>query len=113
MLAKKARRPVRIVLTREEEFLAGTPRPPLHFWIKSAVKSGRISARQGRAIVDTGVYGSDGAGYANIACFALVGAYKIPNVETEGIGAYTNKQPPGAYRARGAREPALTAESHG
>ena len=112
MLAKKARRPVRIVLTREEEFLAGTPRPPLHFWIKSAVKSGRISARQGRAIVDTGVYGSDGAVYANIACFALVGAYKIPNVETEGIGVYTNKQPSGAYRAPGTMEPAFAVESH-
>src|SRR2546428_11871105 len=97
MLAKKARRPVRIVLTREEEFLAGTPRPPLHFWIKSAVKSGRISARKGRAIVETGVYGSDGAGYANIARFALVGAYKIPNVETEGIGGRTDQQ---TFRSR-------------
>jgi len=112
MLAKKARRPVRIVMTREEEFLAGTPRPPLHFWIKSAVKDGIITARQGRAVVDTGVYGSDGAVYANIACFALVGAYKIPNVETEGIGVYTNKQPSGAYRAPGTMEPAFAVESH-
>jgi CO/xanthine dehydrogenase Mo-binding subunit len=111
-LSKKARRPVRIVLTREEEFLAGTPRPPLHFSIKSAVKDGKITGRQGRAVVDTGVYGSDGAVYANIACFALVGAYKIPNVETEGIGVYTNKQPSGAYRAPGTMEPAFAVESH-
>jgi CO/xanthine dehydrogenase Mo-binding subunit len=112
MLAKKARHPVRIVMTREEEFLAGTPRPPIHFWIKSAVKDGRITARQGRAVVDTGAFGSEGAVYANIACFALVGPYNIPNIETEGIGVYTNKQPAGAYRAPGTMESAFAVESH-
>jgi len=112
MLAKKARRPVRIVLTREEEFLGGTPRPPLHIWIKSAVKDGKITARHARAVVDTGAYGSDGAVYGNIACFALIGAYKIPNVETEGISVYTNKQPSGAYRAPGTMEPAFAVEYH-
>ena len=112
VLSMKSGRPVRIVLTREEEFLAGTPRPPLHFWIKSAVKDGRITARQGKAVVDTGAFGSDGAVYANIACFALIGAYKIPNIETEGISVWTNKQPSGAYRAPGTMEPAFAVESH-
>src|SRR5437667_316069 len=98
--------------TREEEFLGGTPRPPLHIWIKSAVKDGKITARHARAVVDTGAYGSDGAVYGNIACFALIGAYKIPNVETEGISVYTNKQPSGAYRAPGTMEPAFAVESH-
>ena len=112
MLSKKTGRPVRIVLTREEEFVAGTPRPPLHFWIKSAVKDGRITARQGRAVVDTGAYASDGAVYANIASFALIGPYNIPNVETEGISVHTNKQPSGAFRAPGTMETAFAVESH-
>jgi CO/xanthine dehydrogenase Mo-binding subunit len=112
VLAKKTRRPVRIVLTREEEFIAGTPRPAMRFWLKSGVKDGKIVARQGKAIVDTGAYGSEGAVYANIACFQLIGPYNIPNVETEGVSVYTNKQPAGAYRAPGTMETAFAVESH-
>ena len=111
-LSKKAGRPVRIVLTREEDILASTPRPGMRFWVKSAVKDGRISGRQGKAIVDTGAYASDGAVYANIAAFQLIGPYDIPNVEVEGISVYTNKQPSGAYRAPGTMETAFAVESH-
>ncbi len=111
-LARKAGRPVRIVLTREEEFVAGTPRPAMRFSLKSAVKDGKISARQGRAIVDAGVYASEGAVYANIAAFQLIGPYNVPNVEIEGISVYTNKQPAGAYRAPGTVETTFAVESH-
>lgn len=112
MLSKKAGRPVRIVLTRAEEFLAATPRPPVHIWVKSGVKDGKIVARQGRSIIDCGAYGSDGAVYANIAAFTLQGPYDIPNIECEGIAVYTNKQPAGAYRAPGTMETAFGTESH-
>jgi CO/xanthine dehydrogenase Mo-binding subunit len=111
-LSRKARRPVRIVLTREEEFTAGTPRPSMRFWIKSGVKDGKMIARQGRAIVNTGAHGSEGAVYANIAALQLVGPYNISNVETEGISVYTNKQPAGAFRAPGTMETAFAVESH-
>ena len=112
MLSKKSGRPVRMVLTRAEEFIAATPRPAVHVWIKSAVKDGKIVARQGRSVVDCGAYGSDGAVYANIAAFTLQGPYDIPNMETEGIAVYTNKQPAGAYRAPGTMETAFGVESH-
>ncbi len=112
MLSKKSGRPVRIVLTRAEEFIAATPRPAVYVWIKSAVKDGKIVARQGRSVVDCGAYGSDGAVYANIAAFALQGPYDIPNLEMEGIAVYTNKQPAGAYRAPGTMETAFGVESH-
>jgi CO/xanthine dehydrogenase Mo-binding subunit len=111
-LSKKSGRPVRIVLTREEDIVASTPRPGMRFWVKSAVKNGKITARQGKAIVDTGAYASDGAVYANIAAFQLIGPYDIPNVEVEGISVYTNKQPCGAYRAPGTMETAFAVESH-
>lgn len=112
MLSKKGGRPVKIVLTRWEEFVDATPRPAVHIWIKSGVKNGRIVARQGRSVVDSGACASDGAVYANIAAFTLQGPYDIPNVETEGIAVYTNKQPAGAYRAPGTMETAFATESH-
>jgi len=98
MLSKKARRPVRIVLTRERSSWQGRHGPPS--LLDQECSQGRKDHREtGKSGGRHRVYGSDGAVYANIACFALVGAYKIPNVETEGIGVYTNKQPSGAYRA--------------
>ncbi len=112
MLAKKARRPVKMVLTRREEFLAATPRPAMRIWIKSGVKDGKIVARQAKIVVDAGAYGSEGAVYANISAFAAVGPYNIANVDTEGISVYTNKQQAGAFRAPGTAETAFAVESH-
>lgn len=112
MLSKKSGRPVKIVLSREEEFVGGTPRAGIRFWIKSAVKQGKITAREGKAIVDTGAFGSEGAIYANMAALQMIGPYSIENVEIEAISVYTNKQPVGAYRAPGSMETAFAVESH-
>jgi CO/xanthine dehydrogenase Mo-binding subunit len=112
VLSKKSRRPVKIALTREEEFIAGNPRAGIRFWIKSAVKQGRIIARQARAIVDTGAFGSEGAIYANVAALQMVGPYSIDNVEIESTSVYTNKPPVGSYRAPGSVETAFAIESH-
>jgi CO/xanthine dehydrogenase Mo-binding subunit len=112
MLSKESKRPVKIVLSREEEFIAGTPRPGIRFWIKSAVKQGKITAREGKAIVDTGAYGSEGAIYANMAALQMIGPYSIDNVLIEATSVYTNKQPAGAYRAPGSAETAFAVESH-
>jgi CO/xanthine dehydrogenase Mo-binding subunit len=112
MLSKKAGRPVKMVLSRAEEFIAATPRPGVRISIKSGVKDGKIIARKGRSVVDCGCYASDGAVYANIAAFTLLGPYNIPNYDAEGIAVYTNKQPSGAYRAPGTMETAFGLESH-
>jgi CO/xanthine dehydrogenase Mo-binding subunit len=113
VLARKTKRPIKMVLTREEEFLCTTPRPAIKFWIKSAVKlDGSIIARKAKAVVDSGAYGSEGAVYANIAAIQLNGPYNIPNVSLEGYAVYTNKQGCGAFRAPGSAETAFAAESH-
>lgn len=113
LLSKKTGKPVKLVLSREEEFEAGTPRPPFKFIIKSGVnKNGKIVARKAKAIVDTGISGGEGAIWANIACLQLVGPYEIDHVFTEGFCIYTNKQPAGAFRAPGTTESAFAVESH-
>lgn len=112
LLSKKSRRPVKIVLSREEEFIAGNPRPEISFHIKSAVKAGKITAREGRAIVDTGAFGSEGAVYANMSALQLIGPYSIDSVAVEAISVYTNKPPVGSYRGPGSAETAFAVENH-
>lgn len=111
-LARKAGRPVKIVLTRAEELIAGTPRPEMHFTIRSGVKQGRIVARKARAVVDGGGFAMEAPMYAGIACMQLLGVYDIPNFELEGVSTYTNKQPAGSYRAPGTAETNFAVESH-
>lgn len=111
-LSRKAGQPVRIVTTREEDILAATPRPGIRFSVSSAVKNGKVIGRQGRAIVNTGAFASQGAVYANIAAFQLIGPYNVPNVDVEGICVYTNTQPASPYRAPGTMETAFAVESH-
>ncbi|MDG6926583.1 MAG: xanthine dehydrogenase family protein molybdopterin-binding subunit [Nitrososphaerota archaeon] len=111
-LARKSGRPVKVVLTRSEELIAGTPRPSVHFWLKTGVKDGRIIARKARAIVDGGGFASEAPCYASIACPQLLGVYDVPNLDLEGISVYTNKQPAGTFRAPGSAETNFAVESH-
>jgi CO/xanthine dehydrogenase Mo-binding subunit len=56
-LARKARRPVKMVMSRQEEFLAGTPRHPSIIWLKAGVtKAGAIVAWEADATYDSGAY---------------------------------------------------------
>jgi CO/xanthine dehydrogenase Mo-binding subunit len=111
-LAKKSGRPVKVVLTRAEELIAGTPRPSVQFWLKSGVKDGRVIARKARAVVDGGGFASEAPCYAGIACPQLLGVYDIPNLDLEGVSVYTNKQPAGTFRAPGSAETNFAVESH-
>jgi CO/xanthine dehydrogenase Mo-binding subunit len=113
VLAMKTKRPVKIILTREEEFAYGTPRPSIRYQIKSGVrKDGVITCRIAKAIVDSGAFASEGAIYANIAAIQLNGPYKIQNILLEAYSVYTNKQPAGSFRAPGSAETAFAVESH-
>jgi CO/xanthine dehydrogenase Mo-binding subunit len=60
-LSMKSRRPVKIVNTREEEFLSSRVRYPMKIWIKSgADKDGRLVAQEIKVITDNGAYNHEG-----------------------------------------------------
>ena len=112
-LARKSSRPVKTSPHEvEEELIAGTPRPSVHFWLKSGVRDGRVTARKARAVVDGGGFASEAPCYSSIACPQLLGVYDIPNLDLEGISVYTNKQPAGTFRAPGSAETNFAVESH-
>jgi len=98
LLAKKARRPVMLRLTREEVFNSTRTRSPCIFETKTGIKKdGTFVARYIKAIVDVGSY-AWGAIMASRASSYMSLLYRCPNVKYEGYGVFTNTPPSGAMR---------------
>jgi CO/xanthine dehydrogenase Mo-binding subunit len=112
MLAMKTKRPVKIELTRKEDFLSATPRHSMEIWIKTGAKrDGTLVAMQAKIKVDTGAYAYFGPNTTSNAVILITGPYRIPNVLTEGFCAYTNKISCGPCRGPGAPQVHFAAET--
>ena len=112
LLAKKTGRPVRIAVSREEEFIASSVRHPFHMTYKTAVDSqGRILARKIRLVLDMGAYNDLGEGVLRYATLMATGPYKIDNVWIDGIGVYTNQTVGGVMRGVGVPQICFAGES--
>ena len=111
-LALKAGRPVKMVMTRQEEFLAASPRHASIIRLKAGVKqSGDLVAWEASAIFDSGAY----AGYKPQIGLGgtkkLGGTYRIPHVRIDGYYAYTHTLPCGHCRAPGDPQASFAVES--
>ncbi len=105
-------RPVRLVYTREESFLATAKRHPLTITMKSGVDStGKLTAAKVRILCDTGAYGSYGIAVVSRAAVHALGPYALDNVAIESLGVYTNNPYCGAMRGFGAPQAAFASES--
>ena len=114
-LSKASRRPVKMVMTYEEELQAGDPRHASVIRIKSGVKrDGSLTARVVEVLFDSGAYAAfkpgdppnlGGATFTN-------GVYRIPHYSIRSYGVYTNGVPCGYYRAPGQPQAVFAAESH-
>ena len=103
VLAQRAGRPVKIELTREEEFVAGRHRHATETTLKMGVKKdGTITAIHATTIMDTGAYLASGPGVVRRAGQGALYLYRCPNVRYDGYLTYTNKPSAGSYRALGA-----------
>jgi CO/xanthine dehydrogenase Mo-binding subunit len=108
--AIKVGRPVRMVLTRSEDFLTTTPSPATVIELKTgAKKDGTITALQGRVLLDNGVFPFTLGGIVGIL---LGGYYKCENVKIDCFEVFTNKPQGGAYRAPGAPSATFAVESN-
>jgi len=102
LLARKARQPVKITMTREEEFKYSTPRSSSKIYLKTGVKrDGTIIAREARLIFDSGAYAGMSPLTVQGSTAAACGPYRIPNFRLEGYCVYTNTVSCGSYRAPG------------
>lgn len=113
LLALRTGRPVRMVMSVEEELVADAPRAASITAVRSAVaRDGRILGRQVRVIFDCGAYAGSGPAIASVGALVALGPYRVPAVRIDAYGVYTNKANTGSYRAPGAPQVNFAIESH-
>ena len=101
-VAMLARRPVKLTLTRTEEFLEITKHPS-KFYMRTGVKrDGTITALEVRAYWSAGAYADISPRLIKNGGYASPGPYRIPHVKVDSYAAYTNLPPAGAFRGYGA-----------
>lgn len=111
-MARLSKRPVKMILTREEELVATRPRHASVVTVKTGVKKdGTLVARHIKLIYDTGAYADDGPGIVGNGALMASGPYRVPNYKIEGYSVYTNKVATGAYRGFGNPQAAWACES--
>jgi len=108
-LALLMRRPVRLILTRNEDFLATEPGPASRIDLElGAKRDGELVALRSTVYYDSGC--APGAPLS-ITGLLLGGYYRIPNLAIEVLEVLTNKPTTGAYRAPGAPQATFAIES--
>jgi CO/xanthine dehydrogenase Mo-binding subunit len=100
-LARKAGRPVKLVVPRADEWLVLNRHPAVVTVKLGARGDGTLVASHTRCLADTGAYADCGPGVAQKMGFAAPGPYRIPNVFVEADCVYTNTPPNGAFRGYG------------
>ncbi len=113
-LARVAKRPVKLVFSRWEEFIApDRRREGMIIDVTTGVMNdGTIVARTGSLLLDNGAYAADAAFFPQAAAMHVAGPYKIPNVKIDSRLVYTNHQPSGSVRAPTAPQGCWALESH-
>ncbi len=107
--AYASRRPVRLVYTRSEDFLAGNPAPQSIITVKlGAKRDGTLVAMQARVVFDTGAFPGSAVVLGGII---MSSTYRCPNIDIRGYEVLTNKVSVGAYRAPGAPQATFALES--
>ena len=100
-LARKAKRPVKIVLERDEMWMT-LNRHPATVRVKLGARSdGTLVASETECWANTGAYADCGPGVAQKMGFAAPGPYRIANVRVDSRAVYTNLPPNGAFRGYG------------
>ena len=109
LLARKVRRPLRLSLTRQQEFLVGRPAPAARFNLElGATRDGTLVGLRARYDYDNG---ATGGWHAGLSGMFLGGTYRIPNFDIVGYEVATNKTPVDAYRAPGGPQAYFALES--
>ena len=113
-LARKTHRPVRLVFSREEEFIAPDKvRHPMVIDLETGVgKEGAITGRRATLYLDSGAYASDAPSIGEVATMMAAGPYRIPHLRVEAHVVYTNRTPAGSVRAPSGPQICWAVEQH-
>jgi len=112
LLARAARRPVKIAFDRVEEFIACPTREPCAIRLRTAAaRDGRLLAREAHVTIDSGAYTSWGSTTPYVMLSTVAGLYRVPNVRFDTTIAYTNNPYSGSMRGYGNPESTFAVES--
>ncbi|MCL5734977.1 MAG: xanthine dehydrogenase family protein molybdopterin-binding subunit [Actinobacteria bacterium] len=112
LLAQKTGRPVKMVYTREENFIEGLNRLAEIVYVKDGLKKdGTIVAREIKGIVNTGAYTHHGPLVIRNGAFHA-SQYRLPNYRWDAYGIYTNTPACGPLRGFGSAEVIWATEQH-
>jgi len=111
-LSKATGKPVRMELSREEDFATTNPRHATVLYIKiGAKKNGIFTAFQIKWLLDSGAYTFEGPAVCDCGSVNARGPYWFPNWQIDGFNIYTNKIIAGAFRGFGNPQVTFARES--
>jgi CO/xanthine dehydrogenase Mo-binding subunit len=110
-LGLATRRPVRLVLTREEQAITLTKHAVTIHMQTGVRRDGTLLARRSTCHFNTGAYADIGPRLIKNGGYGTAGPYHIPNVWVDSYAVYTNLPPAGAFRGYGAPQGAWAYES--
>lgn len=112
LLARKARRPVKLVLDRKEDILTSSKRHPSIVRYKSgAKKDGTLTAIEVDLVYNSGAYQTLSSAVLWRGLLHAAGPYRVPNVKVDARSVATNTVPCGAFRGFGSPQVIFAHES--
>lgn len=112
ILSQKTRKPVRMVNSREEDFLAGNPRVPMYIDLKiGAKKDGTLTGKEVRVIGAAGARTVYAMVIVATACYRVDSLYRFQALKTQGLTVYTNTVPTSCFRGFGNAQMTFALES--
>ena len=111
-LARASGRPVKLVLSRPQDFEVQRSRHPARIWMKTGARhDGTILARDIEITTDGGAYADESPPVLTFALMMSRGPYRIANVRARGRAVYTNKLRAGSFRGFGNPQASFAGES--
>ncbi len=113
MLSQAGEKPVKFILSLEEDLIAMRPRMPVHISLESAWKrDGALAGKRVRIVAENGAYSSLSPAIMSSIALRTDNLYRTPAVEIEGRLVYTNVIPSGQMRGFGNVQATYAWESH-
>ena len=102
LLAKTTGRPVKLMFSREEEFINSPTRQPVEVHLRTGVKKdGTLLFRDADCLLNNGAYTSWGSTVPVVMMRTFSSHFRVPNVRFNGLAVYTNHPYAGAFRGYG------------
>ncbi len=104
-------KPVKLKLSRKEQFTSAPVREGFHAEVKvGAKRNGKLTALKAKFILDSGAFADYTVNVSRAAGYSVGEVYDIPNVYCDSLAVYTNKVPTTAMRGFGHPESAWAVE---